>query len=78
VLLLLSARIQPLNYSDFVVIKVSFSFVINPALLSLSCFKVINRLSKRPNVLLVCILIIANLSFVVIIRRQRLYVDVVI
>jgi hypothetical protein len=41
-ILLLSARIQPLNYSNSVVIKVSFGFVINPALLSSSCSKVIN------------------------------------
>jgi hypothetical protein len=46
-------------------------------LLSSSCSKVINRLFERPNVLLVCILTIANLSFVVVIRRQGLYVDVV-
>jgi hypothetical protein len=70
-LLLLSARIQPLNYNNSVVVKVSFSFVINPALLSLFCFKVINQLFKRLNVLLVCIFIIANLFFTIIIRRQR-------
>jgi hypothetical protein len=71
VLLLLSVRIQPLNYSDSVVVKVFFGFVVNLALLSLFCSKVINRLFKRPNVLLVCILIIANLSFAVVIRKQR-------
>jgi hypothetical protein len=71
-LLLLSARIQLLNCSDSVVIKVFFGFVINPALLSLSYSKVINRLSKRLNVLSVCILTIANLFFAVIIKRQGL------
>jgi hypothetical protein len=59
VLLLSNARIQLLNYSDSAVVKVFFSFAINPALSSSSCFKVINQLSKRPNVLLVCIFIIA-------------------
>jgi hypothetical protein len=42
VLLSSSVRIQPLNCSDSVIVKVSFGFVVNPALLSLSCFKVIN------------------------------------
>jgi hypothetical protein len=70
VLLSLSVKIQPLNCSDSVVVKVSFGFVVNPALSSLSCSKVINQLSKRLNVLLVCILTIANLSFAVVIRRQ--------
>jgi hypothetical protein len=69
---------QPLNYSNSVVIKVSFSFAINPALSSLSYSKVINRLSERPNVSSVCIPTIANLSFAVVIRRQGSYVDVVI
>jgi hypothetical protein len=70
VLLLLSIRIQPLNYNNSVVVKVFFGFAINPALLSSSCSKIINRLSKRPNVLSVCILTIANLSFTVVIKRQ--------
>jgi hypothetical protein len=61
-----------LNCSDSVVVKVFFGFAINPALLSLSCFKVINRLSERPNVSSVCILIIPNLSFAVVIKRQGL------
>jgi hypothetical protein len=78
VLLLSSARMQLLNYSDSVVVKVFFGFVVNPALLSSSCSKIINRLFKRPNVSLVCILTIANLSFVVVIRRQGLYINVVI
>jgi hypothetical protein len=42
VLLSSSARIQLLNCSDSVVVKVSFGFVVNPALLSSSCSKVIN------------------------------------
>jgi hypothetical protein len=71
-LLLLSVRIQSLNYNDFVIVKVFFGFVINPALLSLFCSKVINQLFKRLNVLLVCILIITNLFFIVVIRRQGL------
>jgi hypothetical protein len=70
-LLLLSIRIQPLNYNNSVVVKVFFGFIINPALSSLFCFKVINQLSKRPNVLLVYTLIIANLFFAVVIRKQR-------
>jgi hypothetical protein len=71
-LLSLSVRIQPLNCSDSVVVKVSFGFAVNPALLSLFCSKVINQLSKRPNVSLVCIPTIANLFFAVVIRRQGL------
>jgi hypothetical protein len=63
---------QPLNYSDFVVVKVSFGFAVNPALSSSFCSKVINRLSKRPNVSSVCIPTIANLSFTVVIKRQVL------
>jgi hypothetical protein len=46
-------------------------------LLSLFCSKVINQLSKRPNVLSVCIPTIANLSFVIVIKKQGLYVNVV-
>jgi hypothetical protein len=72
VLLLLSVRIQPLNCSNSVIVKVFFGFAINPALLSLSCSKVINQLFKRLNVSSVCILIIANLFFIVVIRKQGL------
>jgi hypothetical protein len=63
---------QPLNCSDFVGVKISFGFAVNLALLSLFCSKVINQLSKRPNVSSVCIPTIANLFFAVVIKRQGL------
>ena len=78
IILLFLVKTHLLNINSVFSINFFFGLVVNLAFVSLSFFRYKNFLSTKIIVLFVCIPTMPNLSFVVVIKKQGSYVEVVI